>query len=63
MSSLRTARIARGVVEFARFRVLSGWPPQLVAVIAGFLVVRHTGNVMHAFAVGMPTMGTLQLVL
>ena len=29
---------------------------ELVAVIAGFLAVRRTGNVMHAFAAGMPVM-------
>lgn len=28
--------------------------PELLAVVAGFAAVRRTGNVMHAFAVGMP---------
>lgn len=38
-------------------------PAQLMAVFAGFVVVRRSGNVMHAFAVGMPTMWTLQFIL
>lgn len=28
--------------------------PELVAVAAGFVAVRRSGNVMHAFAAGMP---------
>jgi branched-subunit amino acid transport protein len=28
--------------------------PAVVAAVAAFVVVRRTGNVMHAFAVGMP---------
>ncbi len=38
-------------------------PDQLAAVFAGFVVVRRTGNVMHAFAVGMPIMWMLQVVV
>ena len=33
--------------------------PQMIAVVAGFVAVRRTGNVMHAFTVGMPVMWTL----
>lgn len=28
--------------------------PELLAVVAGFLAVRRSGNVLHAFVVGMP---------
>ncbi len=37
--------------------------PELAAVVAGFVAVRRTGNVMLAFAVGLPVMWVLQLVL
>ena len=30
--------------------------PELVAVVAGGLAVRRSGNVLHAFAVGLPVM-------
>jgi branched-subunit amino acid transport protein len=32
--------------------------PELLAVVAGFLAVRRSGNVMHAFTVGMPVLWT-----
>ena len=36
---------------------------ELVAIAAGFLVVRRTGNVTHAFAVGLPAMWMLAPLL
>jgi branched-subunit amino acid transport protein len=36
---------------------------ELVAVTAGFLAVRRSGNVMHAFLVGLPVMWVLVAVL
>ena len=33
---------------------------ELAAVVAGFLTVRRTGNVMHAFVAGMPVFWVLQ---
>ncbi len=33
--------------------------PSVVAAVAAFIFVRRTGNVMHAFAVGMPVFWTL----
>ena len=38
-------------------------PAELIAVAAAFLVVRRTGNVAHAFAVGLPTMWMLTPML
>ncbi|MGI9645928.1 MAG: AzlD domain-containing protein [Ilumatobacteraceae bacterium] len=35
--------------------------PRLVALLAGFVAVRRTGNVMYAFVVGLPFMWVLQL--
>jgi len=35
---------------------------ELLAIAAGFLVVRHTGNVLHALLVGFPTMWVLALM-
>jgi hypothetical protein len=35
----------------------------VVAVLLGFLAVHRTGNVMHAFAVGMPAMWLLTAIL
>jgi branched-subunit amino acid transport protein len=32
---------------------------ELAAIVAGFLVVRRTGNVVHAIVLGMPTMWLL----
>jgi branched-subunit amino acid transport protein len=37
-------------------------PPELVAVVAGFVAVRWTGNVVHAFTVGMPVMWALTAI-
>jgi branched-subunit amino acid transport protein len=37
--------------------------PEVVAVLLGFLAVHRTGNVMHAFVVGMPAMWLLTAVL
>lgn len=36
---------------------------ELLAIAAGFLVVRRTGNVLHALIVGFPTMWVLASVL
>jgi branched-subunit amino acid transport protein len=38
-------------------------PAELIAVAAAFLVVRRTGNVTHAFAVGLPAMSMLTPML
>ncbi len=35
---------------------------ELLAIAAGFLVVRRTGNVLHALLVGFPTMWALALL-
>ena len=37
--------------------------PELVAVAAGFVTVRRTGNVMHAIAAGMPAFWFLTVVM
>ena len=36
---------------------------ELAAITGGFLVVRRTGNICHAFLVGMPIYWVLQLVV
>ena len=36
--------------------------PELVAMAAGFVVVRRTGNVMHAITVGLPVFWVASLV-
>lgn len=36
--------------------------PELIAVVAGFAAVRRSGNVMHAFAVGLPAFWLLSLL-
>jgi branched-subunit amino acid transport protein len=36
--------------------------PAVVAAVSAFAVVRRTGNVMHAFAVGMPVFWTLTVL-
>lgn len=36
---------------------------ELAAVAAGFLAVRHSGNVMHAFVAGMPVFWLLDAVV
>ena len=38
-----------------------GSTPTVAAAVAAFVVVRRTGNVMHAFAVGMPVLWTVSL--
>jgi branched-subunit amino acid transport protein len=38
---------------------ISDVPPELIAVAAGFVAVRRTGNVVHAFTAGMPVMWLL----
>lgn len=38
-------------------------PAELVAIVAAFVIVRRTGNVTHAFAVGLPTMWVLTPLL
>jgi hypothetical protein len=35
---------------------------ELVAIAAGFFVVRRTGNVLHALLVGFPTLWLLTLI-
>ena len=37
--------------------------PELAAVAVGFLAVRRSGNVMHAFVAGLPVMWALRAVL
>ena len=37
--------------------------PELVAIAAGYLAVRRTGNVVHAFVVGLPTLWVLTPLL
>lgn len=39
-----------------------GSTPAVVAAAAAFVLVRRTGNVMHAFAVGMPVFWTLSVL-
>ena len=36
--------------------------PAVVAAVAAFVLVRRTGNVMHAFALGMPVFWTLTVL-
>ena len=36
--------------------------PELIAVLAGFVAVRRSGNVMHAFAAGLPVFWALSLL-
>lgn len=36
--------------------------PELLAIVAGFVAVRRTSNVMHAFTVGLPVLWIASLV-
>lgn len=38
-------------------------PAEIVAVLAGFLAVRRTQNVVHAFVVGLPVFAAMTLIL
>lgn len=48
------AALVAGLAFTSAGRVAPRDLPELVAITAGFLVVRRTGNVIHAIAVGMP---------
>jgi branched-subunit amino acid transport protein len=37
--------------------------PELAAVVVGFVAVRRSGNVMHAFVFGLPAMWLLEVVV
>jgi branched-subunit amino acid transport protein len=37
--------------------------PEILAILAGFIAVRRTGNVMHAFAAGLPVFWLLSAVV
>ena len=56
------AALVGAVLLTSNGRAGIGSIPAVVAAVMAFLLVRRTGNVMHAFAVGMPVFWTLTIL-